>query len=145
MQWSPGKNLGFSAAPPAGLYLPVDPSPDAPNVETQEQDPHSLLQRTRALIHLRHSEPALSAYAEFVPLYARKSTYPFIYARAKDNDVVLVILNPAKAAAAAEFTLQVPYSGLTLLAGKAPGISREGEKMAVKIEGRSYAIYRLEK
>ena len=32
MQWAPGENLGFSDAAPEALYLPVDPSPDAPTV-----------------------------------------------------------------------------------------------------------------
>jgi len=145
MQWSKGTNLGFSVASPAQLYLPVDPAPDAPTVEAQEQDSQSLLHRTRALIRLRHSQPALSAYAEFVPINARKNTYPLIYCRAKDSDVVLVILNPGQKTASAEFAFQVPYARLTLLAGKAPDIFREGEKMAVKITGRSYAIYRLER
>ncbi len=144
MQWAPGKNLGFSAAPPERLYLPVDPAPDAPTVNAQEKDPRSLLNRTRALIRLRQSEPALSAYAEFVPLYAEKNTYPFVYCRAKDNNVVLVILNPAGKPAIAEFDLAVPYARLTLQAGKAPDIKRDGARMKVTVDGRSYAVYKLD-
>jgi maltose alpha-D-glucosyltransferase/alpha-amylase len=94
---------------------------------------------------LRQSEPALAAYAEFVPLYAQKNTYPLVYYRAKGSDVVLVVINPAQNPASAEFDFQVPYARLKLLAGKAPAISREGGKMALKITGRSYAIYRLER
>ena len=69
MQWNDGKNLGFSTADASKLYLPVDPSADAPNVAAQEKDPNSLLNKTRRLIALRHSEPALANYAEFVPIY----------------------------------------------------------------------------
>lgn len=144
MQWTKGENLGFSAAPQERLYLPVDPAPDAPTVDSQEKDPRSLLNRTRALIRLRQSEPALSAYAEFVPLYARKNIYPFVYCRAKDNDVVLVILNPAGKPSIAEFDLAVPYARLTLHAGKATEINRDGARMKVTVDGRSYAIYKLE-
>jgi glycosidase len=145
MQWSKGTNLGFSKAAPDRLYLPVDPAPDAPTVEAQEKDAQSLLHRTRALIRLRHSEPALSAYAEFVPIYAQKNSYPFVYCRAKGSEVILVILNPGQNAALAEFSFQLPYARMTLLAGKVPGISREGEKMTVKVNGRSYAICKLER
>lgn len=59
MQWSGGKNLGFSDGAPSDLYLPVDPSADAPNVAAQEKDPRSLLNKTRQLIALRHSEPGI--------------------------------------------------------------------------------------
>jgi glycosidase len=145
MQWLKGTNLGFSTAQPSQLYLPVDPSPDAPTADAQEKDKHSLLNRTRRLIHLRNTEPALSAYAEFVPLYAKKETYPFVYCRANGNEVVLVILNPAREASSVEFSLDVPFSKLTLLAGKAPDISRKGEKLSVKIGGQSYAIYRVDR
>jgi maltose alpha-D-glucosyltransferase/alpha-amylase len=82
MQWSGGKNLGFSDAQPEQLYLPVDPSADAPNVAAQEKNPNSLLNKTRRLIALHHSEPALANYAEFVPIHpaadATASAYPFV-------------------------------------------------------------------
>jgi glycosidase len=143
MQWKKGKNLGFSTAPAADLYLPVDPDQDAPNVESQEKNPDSLLNRTRRLIQLKHSEPALAAYAEFVPLYANKDAYPFIYARALGSDVVLVILNPAERESSAEFTLNVPVSKRTLLAGKEVKIAEAEGRVSVNVPGRTYAIYKL--
>jgi len=143
MQWSNGKNLGFSSAPGEKLYLPVDPAHDAPTVEAQEKNPDSLLNRTRALIKLKQSEPALAAYAEFIPLYARENTYPFVYARAKDKNVVLVILNPSGTEAKAEFPLNIPASHLALLAGKSVALDWSNGSAAVTIPGRTYAIYRL--
>ncbi len=143
MQWKKGKNLGFSTAPAAELYLPVDPAQDAPNVEAQEKNPDSLLNRTRRLIQLKHSEPALAAYAEFVPLYAKKNAYPFIYARALGKDLVLVILNPAEKESSAEFTVNVPVSKRTLLAGKEMKIAETEGKVSVTVPGRTYAIYKL--
>ena len=59
MQWNSGKNLGFSDGDAKNLYLPVDPSADAPNVAAQEKNPNSLLNKTRQLIALHHNEPAL--------------------------------------------------------------------------------------
>jgi len=143
MQWAPGKNLGFSGAAPENLYLPVDPAGDAPTVSEQESDPASLLNRTRKLIALRHSEPALEAYAEFVPLFAKENTYPFVYARAKDKDVVLIMLNPAAAACDAEFAFPADYRELQLLAGKELKISREGNRLKVHMPGQHYAIYKI--
>ena len=65
--------FGQDLAEPTRLYLPVDAAPDAPTVAAEETDADSLLNRVRRLIRLKHSEPALAAYAEFVPLYAKES------------------------------------------------------------------------
>ena len=59
MQWKFGKNAGFSSCETP--YLPVDKEPDAPNVETQEKDPTSLLNTVKALIRLRRSEEDLGS------------------------------------------------------------------------------------
>ena len=145
MQWTPGKNLGFSTADPSKLYLPVDPAPDAPNVADQENDPNSLLNRTRALIALRHSEPALANYAEFVPIYAEKNAYPFVYARAAGKDVVLVMLNPRAEASQATFNVNVPFKKTKLLAGDKFDVKRDKKTGNVTIDmpGQSYAIVKL--
>ena len=143
MQWSKGRNLGFSTAPSERLYLPVDPAGDAPVVASQELDPDSLLNRTRRLIHLRHVEPALAAYAEFVPLFAREGKYPFIYARARDNDVILVVLNPSGRTAEATFDLDLRFSRPALLAGKELELINRNGTVSLTVPGKTYAIYRL--
>jgi len=143
MQWSKGKNLGFSTAPADKLYLPVDPANDAPDVESEERDPNSLLNRTRKLIELKHTQPALAAYAEFVPLYVKKNSYPFIYARAKDKDVVLVILNPSGKESIVEFTLDIPYSKMTLLSGKEIQLTKRDKRVFATVPGQTYAMYEL--
>ncbi|MBN2273954.1 MAG: alpha-amylase [Bacteroidales bacterium] len=144
MQWASGKNLGFSAATQEKLYLPVDPAENAPTVAEQENDPHSLLNRTRNLIALRHKEPALEACAQFIPLYAKDNTYPFVYARAKDKDVILVFLNPAAAEADAEFRAEIPWTELQLLAGKELKISKSDKTVKVNMPGVSYAVYKVQ-
>jgi maltose alpha-D-glucosyltransferase/alpha-amylase len=142
MQWGTGPNLGFSSAPAERLYLPVDPARDAPTVEAQEKDPRSLLNLTRALIRLRHSEPALAAYAEFVPLFAKEKTYPFVYARAKDRETILVILNPSGLESRADFAFPHDPSRLALLAGSALRLSGSGGRLSVTVPGVTYAIYK---
>jgi glycosidase len=145
MQWSRGVNKGFSTASPEKLYLPVDTAPDAPNVEDQEKDPKSLLNRVRRLIKLRKEEKALTAYAEFVPVYAKENTYPFIYARACDDEMILVILNPADRETEAKFSLKPLVSGYELLAGSEMEIENNGEEFRVVSPAQSYAIYKLVK
>ena len=153
MQWTGGKNLGFSTADAESLYLPVDPAPNAPNVEAQEKDPNSLLNKTRHLIALRHSEPALANYAEFVPIYPASntqyqspSTYPFVYARAAGKDVVLVMLNPRAAASDATFNVNVKFKSMKVLAGdsfKTEHNKKTGD-MTIHMPATSYSIVKLQ-
>jgi glycosidase len=143
MQWDSTANLGFSKAPAEKLYLPVDSASDAPFVAEQEKDKNSLLNKTRELIKLRHTEPALSSYAEFVPLYCRQNAYPFIYARAKGNDVVIVILNPSAQNQTATFNINVPFSKFELLAGDKFDVKIEGNKITTNVPGQKYAILKL--
>jgi maltose alpha-D-glucosyltransferase/alpha-amylase len=145
MQWDAGKNLGFSSADPEKLYLPVDTSLIAPNVADQEKDPNSLLNRIRNLIKLKKSEPALMAFAEFVPVYAKEDTYPFIFARASGEDIVLAAFNPAAREESAEFTLNISAKEINLLAGAKSGIRINGNSYDLKIGGQSYSIFKLKK
>ncbi len=144
MQWAPGANLGFSTAAPAQLYLPVDAAADAPTVAAQEANPNSLLNRTRRLIQLKHAEPALAAYAEFVPLFAEPNTYPFVYARASGSSVLLVVFNPAARPSTAQFDFAVPHQRFELLAGQAAVLKEDKPgHLQLEIPGQSYAIYRV--
>jgi maltose alpha-D-glucosyltransferase/alpha-amylase len=145
MQWTPFRNLGFSTAKPFQLYLPVDPAPDAPNVAAEERKPDSLLNRVRKLIRLKHTEPALAAYAEFVPLYAKENTYPFVYARASGEETLLMIFNPAASATSAEFSFPVEYQKLKLLAGKEVHTAKAGQTLKIEVPGQTYAIYQAVK
>jgi maltose alpha-D-glucosyltransferase/alpha-amylase len=143
MQWNSGKNLGFSTADPGKLYLPVDTAADAPNVEAEEKDPNSLLNKVRMLIQLKKKEPALAAYAEFVPVYAKENTYPFIFARASGDDIILAVFNPAAREETAEFTLNKSINKFALLSGNESEIAVKGNKYELKIEGQSYSVYKL--
>ncbi len=95
MQWSDDINAGFSTAPAEELYLPIDPSPSRPNVAAQLNDPHSLLSRVRSLTQLKLSLPALDGDSDFNVVYAEPGKLPFVYTRVKDDQRVLVAINPA--------------------------------------------------
>jgi maltose alpha-D-glucosyltransferase/alpha-amylase len=81
MQWSKEKNAGFSTAASAELYLPIDPSDARPDVATEETDPASMLNFTRALLKLRREHPALANNSG--------------YLRITDSERIIVSVNPA--------------------------------------------------
>jgi maltose alpha-D-glucosyltransferase/alpha-amylase len=143
MQWSSGKNLGFSIADAGKLYLSVDSSADAPTVEAEEKDPNSLLNKVRHLIKLKKQEPALAAYAEFVPVYAKENTYPFIFVRAAGDDIILAVFNPAEREETAKFTLNLSINKFRLLSGNESRITAAGNNYDLKIAGQSYSVYKL--
>lgn len=58
MQWTPGKNAGFSTA--AKTWLPIPPSYKTVNVEVESGQPGSLLNWYKSLIDMRRSNPALN-------------------------------------------------------------------------------------
>ena len=98
MQWAPGENLGFSDAAPEALYLPVDPSPDAPTVAAQQADPGSLWHTVRNLLAFRHAHRDLDADAPFKVLFAPKAQgdfRPFAWRRGS----LVCAVNPAGAQA----------------------------------------------
>jgi maltose alpha-D-glucosyltransferase/alpha-amylase len=143
MQWTSGTNKGFSSVAPDKLYLPVDTAADAPNVADQEKDPNSLLNKVRNLIQLRKREKALAAYAEFVAVYAKENTYPFIYARANGDEKILVVLNPADRSAEAEFGLKPVIKNFELLAGTESEVELQKENVRITIPGQSYSLYKI--
>ncbi|HCI74600.1 MAG TPA: glycosylase [Lachnospiraceae bacterium] len=81
MQWSREKNLGFSDADAACLYLPVDPAQDAPVVSEMMQDADSLLGTVRSILALRHKEEDLQGQPNLEVLYQKKGELPFVYRR----------------------------------------------------------------
>ena len=64
MQWSTDRNAGFSRGNPQRLYLPVIIDPEyhyeTVNVESQQNNPHSLLWWTKRVIALRKRYPSFS-------------------------------------------------------------------------------------
>ena len=95
MQWTNGENAGFSTAPPADLYLPVNQAEGRPSVAEQQADPDSLLNRVHRLINVRHSHQAFDADADFDVLYAESGKLPFVYTREKSEQKLMIALNPS--------------------------------------------------
>jgi len=142
MQWSGGENLGFSAGDPDSLYLPVDSADDAPTVDAQMSDPGSLYSEVRSLIELRKQHKALSADGEFVPVYAEKEKYPFVYVREMDGERVLVLINSTDKQY--DLSVDVRANNITCLMSKGCDACVQDGKVAFAAKGISYGIFRIE-
>ena len=136
MQWDGSANAGFSSCAPEKLYLPVctewTPSTSYPlylkwkaegcknptakgaiTVESQDNDPESLLNWTRALISLRKENKAFWGSSKWTPIFNEAQPYPMVYTRSDGSDTFLVALNPT----GAKKTVTIP-SQTGLKAGK---------------------------
>ena len=147
MQWSDEPNAGFSTAPAAHLWSPVDSAPDAPNVERQEKDPGALLHLIRELIAVRRREPALRASAAFTPVFAEPNTYPLIFARGEGDEMALLVFNPADRVV--EGQIKMP----SILAHRAVGhqffgagevsLKIKGDRLTYRADGISFSGFRI--
>jgi glycosidase len=142
MQWTNGRNAGFSTASPRKLYLPVDADKNRPTVDAQMQSENSLLTTVRKLILLRKKYPALSNDAEFIPIFAQKNTYPFVYLRKYGKQQLIIVLNPSGKKVTAKFKLS--RKGLLLPEiGSNVTIQLTGNDCVLSIGPVSYAVLKL--
>lgn len=98
MQWDASPNLGFSTAPAASLYLPVESGENPPTVESESARPDSLYHTMKRLLALRSSLPALNADASFTLNSAEGRL--FMFSRAAGGVAVTVCVNPTREPAA---------------------------------------------
>lgn len=143
MQWTSGKNAGFSTAKAKDLYLPIDPVEDHPTVEAQENDAGSLLNHIRQLAALRGEHSALGGDGNFAPVYAKKSKYPFIYRRKLGAETIVVAVNPS----AKPVSVTIPLTGLRSvpveLLSKGATIQRTKSGMKFKMQGISHGLFKI--
>jgi glycosidase len=142
MQWSTEPNAGFSTAKPADLYLPIDPTPDRPNVREQEGDEHSLLNRVRKLVAIRKTYSTLQASASFQILFAQPGKYPLVYQRQDDDGTYIVAVNPSSQAVEAAF----PYPAFAqpkMIYGVEPEYTFQQETLKIHLPAVSGGIYRI--
>src|SRR5579883_1999156 len=114
MQWSPDRNAGFSAANPQRLYLPVNIDPayhyEAVNVESQEENPNSLLNWTKRIIALRKQYKAFGRGTLEFLLPSNQRVLAFI--RRYEHEIILVVANLSRFAQAVQLDLH-KYTGYT--------------------------------
>ncbi|MFW6222284.1 MAG: maltose alpha-D-glucosyltransferase, partial [Bacteroidota bacterium] len=108
MQWSPGRNAGFSATNPNKLYLPVNLDPEyqyeAVNVETQQQNVSSLYWWMKRMINLRKQYPAFGRGK--ILFLSPENSKILSFLRFYEDDVILVIANLSRYPQAAEIELE---------------------------------------
>jgi len=88
MQWSAGRNAGFSEV---GPWIGVNPDHVAVNVEAEERDGTSVLHFTRSMIKFRKDHLAL-VYGSF-ELVAREDPRLFAFIRKGEGEELLVEIN----------------------------------------------------
>lgn len=143
MQWTAGRNAGFSTCQESDLYLPEDTEGGKLTVEKQENDPESLLSYTKMLLSLRTTSPALGNDGEWEQVSDVKHPYPWVYKRYSGNDVYYVVLNPSAKAVKAEIPAQ-GFKGMQMVVGeKSQGSYKCGKKSdSIKAAGVSALIFK---
>ncbi len=95
MQWTSDRNAGFSRCDPARLYLPIVLDPiygyQALNVEAQQDNPGSILNWTRKMIHIRKRHPVFGT-GDFTELHANNPSV-FAFVREYGDDRMLCVNN----------------------------------------------------
>ena len=94
MHWKKAPGVGFTTGM---AWAPLHPDSLTANVEAQENDPASLLNHYRTLIHLRSENPALGS-GDFLPL-ATGNDAVAAYLRRKEGSTVVVVANLGSARA----------------------------------------------
>ncbi|HEY0914475.1 MAG TPA: maltose alpha-D-glucosyltransferase [Solimonas sp.] len=114
MQWSVDRNGGFSRVDPAALVLPPVMDPvygyQAVNVETQDRDPHSLLNWTRRMLRIRGQHKAFGrgTLKLLYPRNRRVLAYLREYtAEDGSSETILCVANVGRNAQAVELDLAV--------------------------------------
>ena len=87
MQWNSKAFAGFSITEP---WLPIADDYESHNVETEQQDPDSMLSLHKRLIELRQQEPALQV-GEFLPVGLENNL--MLYKRKFGEDEFLIAIN----------------------------------------------------
>jgi maltose alpha-D-glucosyltransferase/alpha-amylase len=110
MQWSGGRNAGFSTANPQQLVLPVIVDPEfhyeAVNVEIQQRNPHSLLWWMKRLIALRKRFRAFGRGG--LEMLQPRNRKVLAFVRRYEHECILVVANLSRFVQYAELDLS-PY------------------------------------
>ena len=91
MQWTPGPQAGFSTNPKT--WLPIPPSSITVNVQTEESDPHSLLNWHKSLIAARRDNPTLRDGKQTMINTDSQSVLSYVRAGTDGHPPVIVAIN----------------------------------------------------
>ncbi|HSZ62217.1 MAG TPA: alpha-glucosidase [Terriglobales bacterium] len=131
MQWNAEPNAGFSTVKP---WLPVPSSYRTHNVETESQDPNSILNLYKKVLALRHTNDALldGSYTAL----NENDAHVMSYLRSYKGKAVLVALNMSATPQKAVFDLtKQGFGGAALNALIASGASVKGNQVTLEPYG----------
>ena len=128
MQWTDGKNRGFSTTDDA-LYLPINDK-ETQSVEEQENRASSLLNTIRRLAKLRNENAALNADADLVVLRCDNGGYPLVYERTDGQKRFVIAINPSETA------VVVDDYGVEVLS-----LNAERIEQGIRLLGKSFVIF----
>ena len=133
MQWTDGKNLGFSVADEDKLYLPVDKSENVPTVENQQNKADSIFNVVKDIIRIRReNNEDLGADGDFEVIYAERNKYPFVYRRGN----FIIGVNPSAECQCIDFDYTVKEVIYQIGNGKA-------ENRTLTLEGQSFVLMKI--
>ena len=135
MQWDGSRNAGFSEATP---WLPVAPNAAQVNVESQRDDPDSMLSFYRRLLALRRGEPALEI-GDYAPAGLQENGFAFLRERADRRFLIVLNLGDSPI----EFVPQLPGVQGTIVFGT--NRHREGGTVegSVQLDGDEAVVIAL--
>lgn len=110
MQWTAGKNAGFSSGTP---WIDVNPNHAFINVENSIGDANSVWSHYKKLISLRKSRRII-VYGDYIPLL-EDDPYVFAYARRLDRECIVVIANFTVESVTAKIPAPYALSGRCLV------------------------------
>ena len=142
MQWSNGRNKGFSDARANQLYLPVDPRKSAPVVGSQMDRPNSLLNRVRRLIALRNKHKALQGDGTWKILHVKNKDC-LVYLRTSGKEKILVALNPYDKTIKRKVVLPKKISSPETLFTKGAEIDFKNNQMQLNMGPKSFVITKI--
>lgn len=145
MQWNKSTNAGFSTVTDAKkMYLPLDASIKRPDVETEKQNPTSLLNFTRQLLQLKKATPALGNTANIRFLYAENNAYPLVFERTDGKSTYLIVVNPSGKSSKASIKYQDGTKQIKPVLVKGIKISNKVDNhLNIDTEQTSYGIFQI--
>ena len=112
MQWSPDRNGGFSRANPASLVLPAIMDPlygyEAVNVESQDSNPHSMLNWMRRMLSIRSQHHAFGRGKLRILYPINRKVLAYLREHQTDaghDETILCVANVSRSAQAVELEL----------------------------------------
>ena len=110
-------------------------------VEAQQNDPRSLLNYTRELTRLRHSQPVLRGNGDWTLVSKESQPYPMVYKRTSGGETVVVAINPSDKKVSANIAHLGKAKSL-IMTGKASYKTGKTED-AVELNGVSAAVFKI--